>query len=95
MDLASLFSGLGSNPAGSVNPPNTTESTGSLSNWIFIIIILIVAFRYGNFKSWFAPPPYSAPPPPVYPGKKHHKKHHRHHKKGSEFDYIYTGYPQF
>lgn len=95
MDLGSLFSGLGFNPANSANPPNTAQNTGSLSNWIIIIILLFVAFRYGNLKSWFTPPAYGAPVPPEYPGKKHHKKHHKQHRTESEFDYLYPGYPQF
>lgn len=95
MDLGSLFSGLGFTPQSNANPtPNAAGNTSSLSNWIIIIIILVLAFRYGHLRSWFSPPIYNAPIPPVDLKKKHHKKHHSHHKEKEAFPYPYFDYPK-
>lgn len=93
MDLGSLFSGLGFTPPVNSNPaPDTAANTSSGINWVVIIIILIVAFRYGNLRSWFSPTTYGAPIPPMEPGKKKHKKHHKHHKEKA-YNNPYFSYP--
>lgn len=94
MDFGSLFPGLGFTPPNSSNPaPNTTANTSSMFNWIIIIIILVVAFRYGNLRSLFFPPVYDPSIPPIEPDKKGHKKHHKHHEEKTVFNNPYYDYP--
>lgn len=100
MDLGSLFSGLGFTPPNSSNPPSnidagTASNTSSITNWIIIIIILIVAFRYGNLKSMFYTPFYDPSNQPYEPEKKKHKKHRKHYKEETFFNEPYYGYPIF
>jgi hypothetical protein len=90
MDLGSLFSGLGFVPPNNPDPvPGTSANNNSLTNWIIIIIILVVAFRYGNLKSWFSPPVYNNP----NPRERKHKKHHKHHKEDTDSNNPYPDYP--
>lgn len=93
MDLGSLFSGLGFTPAGSSNPASgAATNTSHMGNWIIIIIMLIVVFRYSNLLPWFFPPAYNTFNSPVEDDKELYKKHHKHHKKKTIFYNPYIDY---
>jgi hypothetical protein len=95
MDLGSLFSGFGSVPPNTPNPPpNTAPGAFNSGSWIIILIILFIVFRYSNrFPGLFSNPFGQNPqyPPPGEPAepdknsKKHHK--HKHHHKDESIPY--------
>lgn len=72
MDLASLFASMG------VPPPNpsTCETPGLNSNWIIIIIALVIIFFLR--KDSIGMPSYGNCPSTYCCSKKHHKGHHKH-----------------